>query len=117
MLFRVKKKKKKKRYSKNSLDCYFRSVETFRNNSSSRRDVKSEDKNRCDKRRDEKAKARYTADATSLLLVEMGNGAETIRDSITIGSDRRSNAIHRPAINTEKWVISHLELRAAWEEE
>lgn len=115
MLFRVKKKKKKKRYSKNSLDCYFRSVETFRNNSetSSRR----EDKNRRDKRRDEKAKARYTVDATSLLLVEMGNGAETIRDSITIGSDRRSNTIHRPAINTEKWVISHLELRAAWEEE
>lgn len=41
--------------------------------------------------------------------------AETIRDCITIGTDRRSNAIHRPAINTEKWVISHLELRAARE--
>ena len=44
-------------------------------------------------------------------------GRETIRDSITILADRRSNTIHRPAINTEKWVISHLELRAAWEEE
>lgn len=116
MLFRVKKKKEKEKILEKFARLLFSIGRDF-SETSSRRDVKSEDKNRCDKRRDEKAKARYTADATSLLLVEMGNGAETIRDSITIGSDRRSNAIHRPAINTEKWVISHLELRAAWEEE
>lgn len=67
---------------------------------------------------DEKAKGRDTGETRQKsVALEMGNGAETIRDSITIRSDRRSNTIHRPAINTEKWVISHLELRAAWEEE